>query len=364
MVLGWRRRSPPQLQCPCIMPTVKIDHPLRVVLAGFGDFGQVHAGAWRRYGSAVLLTIAEPDATRRQRAATSHADAEIVADPLPALAQADAIDIVTPADTHAELAIAALAAGCDVLVEKPFVLTAADAHRVATAAAKSDRLIQLGYFFRAHPLAQALRARLRAAEPAIWIDADFTSLKRPRRDAGVIDNDAVHFLDLVCWLVGRYPSEVTALIRHPLGRSFEDIALITLAWDDGLVARVQASCVLAGPLPDLVVPGGWSRKAITVTTRREQFTADFMTDTLRERAARLESAADGSWRTAVDTAQERSVAAAGTEEVVAAEIGAFLSAIRSRGPTLADLESGVRMVEICDAVHRSARAGRTVRLGS
>lgn len=336
--------------------------PLEVMQAGYGAFGAVHARAWRRHGSAVRLTIAETSAARREIAARECPDASIIA-ALPAtLGAFDAVDIVTPADTHASIAINALRSGCNLLIEKPFVLNSTEAKQVEAVAQSAGSLVQVGYFYRSHPVAVALRDRLRA-EPQdrpIWIDADFTSLKRPRADAGVVDNDAVHFIDLACWLVGAPPRDVTAILRHPLDRRLEDIALVVLAWPDGMVARIQSSCVIAGPEPDPVVPGGWSRKSVTVTTRARQLTADLMADSLTERAARLDRLADDTWRTCVDAPKVTGFGAIGTDDVVAAEIASFVAAIRERTPSIADLQSGVAMVEICDALRRSAREGRTV----
>lgn len=336
----------------------------RVLLVGHGAFGPAHVSAWARLGHLDRLVVADP--APAARAAARAAGAHAVDDYRAVLAEADLVDVVTPSDTHAAITLEALAAGCDVFIEKPMTASLDEADRIARRASRAGRLVQVGYFFRHHPMAIALRHRVRDGEagPVRWIDADFTSLKRPRRDSGVVLNDAVHFLDLACWLMARPPSEVTALLRRPLGRDVEDIALIALGWPDGAVARVQASCVLPGEHPDPVVPGGWSRKRVAVTGAAGQITADFMTHEIRRRRGALVSDGQGQWRPDSGEPQCDRFGPVDTETVVASELAEFVACARDGTAPSAGAESGVAMAALCEAIARSAREGRTVRLAA
>lgn len=317
----------------------------RVLQVGYGAFGPTHARAWTKLGHGGDLVIAEPSPASSAR--SNCTGARVVADYRDALADADLVDIVTSSDTHVAIALDALDAGCDVFIEKPMTTTRADAERIERRARETGRVVQVGYFFRQHPMVQALRQRMAEVGQVIWVDADFVSLKRPRRDAGVVLNDAIHFLDLVCWLMPRPPREVTAMLRYPLGRAFEDIALIALGWADGAVARVQASCVLPGAHADPVVTGGWSEKRVSVTGSDGQIAVDFMTHELVSRRP----------RTAPET--ER-LAAVETDSVIAAELAEFVECTRNGRTPSAGPESGVAMAALCDAIAQSAREQRTV----
>ena len=57
----------------------------------------------------------------------------------------DAVVISTPPNAHADPTVAALERGLHVFVEKPIALTSADAQRMAEAAAKTDRILMVGY---------------------------------------------------------------------------------------------------------------------------------------------------------------------------------------------------------------------------
>jgi predicted dehydrogenase len=337
---------------------------LHVLQAGFGAFGAVHARAWAELGLTERLVIAEPDAAARQQARQTLPRARIVEDWRAGVADVDVVDIVTPGDTHLEIALAALAAGRDVLIEKPMTMTLAEAERIAAQARAADRIVQVGYVLRTHPAARRLREIVRRGRigTPVWITADFMCLKRPRHDAGVVLNDAIHVMDLVLWTMGRVPDEVSATLVERLGRGLEDIALVTLSWDGGPVARIEASCIVAGEHPDPYVPGGLSRKRLQVTGETGQVTADFMTDSLTLRRCRQQAVPGGWWSTVSDAPETKTFAAMAPHESVALELSDFIDAVTTRRQPDADVKSGVAMAAVCDAIFAAARERRTVRL--
>src|SRR3989442_14943491 len=69
-----------------------------------------------------------------------------------ALGAVDAVDIVTPADSHLALASACLAAGRHCLIEKPLTASAAEGRRLVAAADEAGRVVQVGHIFRFHPV--------------------------------------------------------------------------------------------------------------------------------------------------------------------------------------------------------------------
>jgi predicted dehydrogenase len=125
----------------------------RVLQVGCGGFGPTHLEAWRRLGFRDALWVADPDPEARARAAACDIPAaRIVADYRPALGEVDLVDVVAATERHVEICLAAIAAGKDVFVEKPLALVADDARRLAAAVDASDRVLQVGYYYRHHPL--------------------------------------------------------------------------------------------------------------------------------------------------------------------------------------------------------------------
>jgi predicted dehydrogenase len=118
-------------------------HPLRVALIGYGYAGRVfHAPLIRAVQGLSLDFVASRDAAK------VHADlpdVEVIDDALRAATdqRVDLVVIASPNDSHAPLARAALQAGRNVVVDKPFTLSLADARELAKLADESGRLLSV-----------------------------------------------------------------------------------------------------------------------------------------------------------------------------------------------------------------------------
>jgi predicted dehydrogenase len=222
---------------------------MRVLQIGAGRFGRHHVRCWRELG--VELAVCDTDP-----AALAGLDVPTATHPDHLLDAADAVDVVTPAASHAALVRAALEAGKDVLVEKPFATEPAEAFELDALARRRGAILQVGHVFRFSPPARALAAAI--AEGKIGtprhLAGHFCGFKRPRADGGAALSDAIHWVDLVAWLLGEAPTAVTASLGETLGRGLDDVALLTLHFGDRL-ARVDASHLVPEPRRDLLVVG-------------------------------------------------------------------------------------------------------------
>lgn len=338
----------------------------RILQVGYGAFGVQHARAWAALEHESSLTIADSSPEAREAATKAHPKARIVADWRDALDDCDALDIASPSDLHHAIAMAALEAGRDLFIEKPMATSAAQAREIAERAAALRRVVQVGYLLRIHPAARALREHVRASGVGAlsMIVAEFISMKRPRRDAGVVLNDAVHVLDLMCWIIGRLPDEVSATLVERLGRGFEDIAAITLNWRDGPVARVDASCIVPGEHADEFARGAFSRKRLTFTGDQGQASVDFMIDALSTRRCLLMPQDDSSWMPLYETPQRRGFMPLSPIQGMAAQFAIFLDAMGRRVQPEADAGSGVAMAVLADAIFEAARTKKTVAISA
>ncbi len=120
----------------------------RIALVGVHGFGERHLANLARLedsGVLGLVAVADPNPPEAGRLADSVAvfstlDQLLAAGPAP-----DVVILATPIQTHAPLALAALAAGSDVYVEKPPVASMAQFQEVLTAADAAGRLVQVGF---------------------------------------------------------------------------------------------------------------------------------------------------------------------------------------------------------------------------
>jgi len=200
---------------------------LGVAVVGYAFMGAAHAHAWRTAArvfdlplNPVMVAVCGRDAAAVQAAADRQGWASAETDWRALIARDDVqlIDVCTPGDLHAEIAIAALAAGKHVLCEKPLANTPAEAEAMTAAARRAAaRGIRsmVGFNYRRVP-ALALARRLiadgrlgqirhvRAAYLQDWLtDPSFPltwRLQRDRAGSGALGDLGAHIVDLAQYL--------------------------------------------------------------------------------------------------------------------------------------------------------------------
>ncbi|GJF24522.1 Gfo/Idh/MocA family protein [Streptomyces sp. HO565] len=212
--------------------------PLRVGMVGYAFMGAAHSQGWRTAGRVfdlpldpVMTAICGRDADAVRTAADRHgwASAETDWRSLVERDDIDLVDICTPGDSHAEIALAALAAGKHVLCEKPLANTVAEAEamtRAAEEAGARGRLAMVGFNYRRLP-ATALARRM-VAEGRIgrlrhvrvtylqdWLvdpQAPLTwRLRKELAGSGSLGDLGAHIIDLAQYLTGERLAGVSAL---------------------------------------------------------------------------------------------------------------------------------------------------------
>lgn len=126
------------------------DTPIKFALAGFGAWGKLHAQSIAANPDASLVAITAPSEASRAEARQLYPHAQIFADSLDMIAQADfdLIDIVTPSHTHRDIALAAIAKGKHVLLEKPMAITLDDCKAIVAAAHQHGVHLAVGHELR------------------------------------------------------------------------------------------------------------------------------------------------------------------------------------------------------------------------
>lgn len=341
----------------------------RVLQVGCGSFGPTHLEAWRRLGLSAALWVADPDPDARARARAALGDipaARIVADYREVLGEVDVVDIVAATDRHVGIALAAIAAGKDVFVEKPLTLVADEARRLAEAVEKSDRVLQVGYYFRHHPLSWWAKERIDRGEAGEirYLSGNFSGFKRARRDVGCTANDAVHFLDLFNWLMGAAPVEVFAVQRDHFGRGLEDLSLIIMTYPGGALAKVETGYIQPGRQPDNVMPNALTTKAIEICGAEGAIEIDYQAERLTWHPVRHTLHDDGFWRPRFGDAITPKLEPRGPVEVLASELTEFLGHVERRTKPEADVQrAGVDIARLYEAIMASVRANRPVPVG-
>lgn len=263
---------------------------LGVGMVGYAFMGAAHSQGWRTAARVFDLPLRpamaaicgrDPDAVRA--AADKHGWAAAETDWRALIARDDVqlVDVCTPGDSHAEIAIAALEAGKHVLCEKPLANSVAEAEAMADAARRAQARGQramVGFNYRRTPaIAQARRMvaggrigvlrHVRVTYLQDWIvDPEFPLVWRLRRElagSGALGDLGAHIVDLAQYLAGERLVGVSALTEtfvrdRPLPGAagsgaaargpvtVDDAALFTGRLASGALASFEASRFAAG----------------------------------------------------------------------------------------------------------------------
>ena len=213
---------------------------LSVGMVGYAFMGAAHSQAWRnapRYFDLPLklrmAAVAGRDAAKVAAAATQLGwdSTETSWQALVARDDIDLIDVCTPGDTHAEIAIAALEAGKHVLCEKPLANTVEEAEAMVAAAEKAKAngvRSMVGFTYRRVPaigLARQLVAEgrigtihhVRAQYLQDWIvdpEAPLSwRLDKSKAGSGALGDIGAHIVDLTQYITGDTISSVTGRLE-------------------------------------------------------------------------------------------------------------------------------------------------------
>lgn len=338
---------------------------MKILLVGLGGFGRNHLKAWHEMGLGANLFIAERDLDRHAECRAFNVPAERLAtDVGEFLDRVDVVDVVTPSTNHFELCRTALNAGKHVFVEKPMTMTSQEAVALHEIAQKNDRLIQVGYYYRYHPISQHLIQLLNqgALGQLRYLAGNFMGFKRARTDVGVTHTDGIHFLDLFNALVGAPPSQVYAVTKDHFGRGMEDFSIVLLDYPGNVTARVESGYIQPGRWRDKVVPNAFTSKEIFLCGSEATAEVDFENESLTLHDVRQEF--NGStWAPVISGSRSLNVGTAGPIKMIVTEFEAFFKCIREKkSPAPNALASGIVLAKLMEALYQSSAQRKTVKL--
>ena len=330
---------------------------------GFGNFGPTHLAAWRALGLADDLYVVDPDeAARRRCIDLGIAPDRVSGAVMDFLEKADLVVILAPTDLHLEVCLPVLNTGKPIFIEKPMTINLNDA--LALKDLIRDQVVQIGFYFRAHPLAQRAKEEIDKGRLGNlrYISGRFHGYKRVRTDSGVVANDAVHFIDQANWMTGELPLEVDAVTKDHFGRGYDDFALIRLFYPSGALAHVEVGCIQPGRWNDNIVPGATQTKEFMVSGSKGAVEIDYQVNDLQVHRVRHDLVG-GIWQPHNQGVEKPYGAVIEPHQVVAAEFRAFLDALDGKRLPLAGVdECGVGMARILEAIKFSSMENRRVPL--
>jgi 1,5-anhydro-D-fructose reductase (1,5-anhydro-D-mannitol-forming) len=181
----------------------------------------------------------------------------------------DAVYISSTNEQHCGQTLAALAAGCHVMCEKPLAMDLDDAARMLAAARAQGRMLATNHHLRAQASHRLIRDMIAAGEigtvhgvqvsHAVYLPPHLQGwrLDQPDAGGGVVLDILVHDADLLRFLLGREAQRIHTVTRQSgLGQgTVEDSAMSVIEFEGGALAQTHESFVAQHTMTRLHVLG-------------------------------------------------------------------------------------------------------------
>lgn len=214
---------------------------VRIAQVGCGYWGRNLARNFHELGALAGVVDAHPDTAASMSAqlgAPVITFEHALSDP-----GIQGIAFATPAETHADVARRALAAGKHVYVEKPMALTAQACRGMIEDARAADRVLMVGHLLQYHPVFATLRDLVVSGElgELRYLYSNRLSLGKFRVEEDVLWSFAPHDISMILALASRPVAEVTAQGAAFVTHGIADVATCQIGFEGGLRAHVFAS---------------------------------------------------------------------------------------------------------------------------
>jgi len=298
-----------------------------VGIVGVGYVGQYHSEKYAASNNAKLVGVVDIDRSRADQVGKKLGVASFT-DYRELLGQVRCVSIAVPTRLHYEVSRDFLAAGIDVLVEKPMAATIEEGKQLVELARDQRLVLQVGHLERFNPAIRKLEGIIK--DPKFVECHRLAPFVERGTDVDVVMDLMIHDIDVIASLV-RSPVQRVDAVGVPVLTDKPDIANARITFSNGCIANVTSS---------------------RVSLKRERKIRFFQPDAYisidydQKRAQIYQRPGKGAgWK---DIRAETIEFKEG--DALADEIESFLDAVRSRGLPLVSGEEGLRALEIASMI--------------
>ena len=347
--------------------------PVRTLVVGLGNMGRSHATAYHDNDGFEIVGLVNrspanlPDALRGYPFFDGYEAALAALKP-------DLVSINTYSESHADYAVAAMAAGAHVFVEKPLSTTVDDAKRVVAKARETGRKLVIGYILRHHPSWQTLIAEARKmGGPYVFrlnlnqqsSGPTWATHKNLMRTTAPIVDCGVHYVDVMCQITDSRPVSVRGMglrLSDEIATDMYNYGHFQVLFEDGSVGWYEAGW---GPMmsetaffvKDIVSPRG------SVSIVMDEAKSDDINAHTRTSIIRIHHAATDAKGVFLKADTDLSMAGEPDHQALCEREQAFvLKAIRENLDLERHMDDAVQSLAICLAADESIRSGQPVTL--
>jgi len=253
---------------------------MKAGVIGVGYLGKYHAQKYKDMDRVDLVGVADVDLAAAERVAKDN-NCKSFHDYKELLKEVDAVSVVVPTIYHHKVALDCIAAGVDMLMEKPITTTVAEADEIIAKAEEKDLILQVGHLERFNLAVQAMIPSLTV--PVFIESQRISTFKNRALDVDVILDLMIHDIDIILNII-KSPLETIHTVGAPVVTDYIDIANARLIFENGATANVTVSRIARNNTRRMRIfqPGSFinvdfaQRKVMTIHLKKNAFQANGM----------------------------------------------------------------------------------------
>ena len=218
---------------------------INVGIIGCGYWGPNLIRNFNWLPNSNMLVCCDRDAKQLERMQRLYPGVETTTEPEALFKdpRVDAIGIATPVFTHYELAREALLNGKHVFLEKPMTHSVETCLSLIEIAETMERVLMVGHTFEYTAAVNKTKEFIKAGElgEPLYISSIRVNLGLFQPDINVTWDLAPHDISIITYLLGQVPESVNCQGKSHYQKGIEDVATLTLNYENGVVAFIQSS---------------------------------------------------------------------------------------------------------------------------
>jgi predicted dehydrogenase len=338
---------------------------IRLGVVGYGYWGPNIVRNFADVPGCQLVAVSDMRPERLALVRGRYPTVRTYADPneLVADRRVDAVIVVTPVSTHYDLAMQALRAGKHVLVEKPLASTSEQAARLIDEAARRQLILSVDHTFVYTGAVRKIRELVTSNSlgDIYYYDSVRVNLGLFQHDVNVIWDLAVHDLAIMDHVLPSQPIAVSASGMSHVGNEPENIAYLTLFFQDRLIAHLHVNWLAPVKVRRTLI-GGSSKMIVYDDLEPSEKIKVY------DKGVTVNGNGNGNgnsrYRMLIDyRSGDMCAPQLDITEALNTEAKHFIKCVEGGQPTMTDGHAGLRVVRILEAATASIAArGRVIEL--
>ncbi len=248
---------------------------MKAGVIGVGYLGRYHAQKYKSLDNVELVGVADIDLDAANESAKEN-ECLAFSDYKELLKCVDAVSIVVPTSLHHKVALDCIAAGVDILMEKPITTTVEEADDLIARCEDKNLILQVGHLERFNPAVQAMQPFITV--PVFIESQRISTFKNRGVDVDVVLDLMIHDIDIILNII-HSPLETIHTVGAPVVTHFTDIANARLIFENGATANVTVSRIARTSTRRMRIfqPGSFinvdfaNRKVTTMNMKKGEF---------------------------------------------------------------------------------------------